>query len=70
MEQIAPFIENISKKVKLSAENLELLLTAFKIIKVSKKQFIIQPGFVAKQRTKDRFGKLRNGSAIIGTSGQ
>lgn len=50
MEDLTPFIENINKKVALSPENLERLLAAFKMVKVSKKQFVIQPGFVAKQR--------------------
>lgn len=50
MEDIAPFIENVSKKIQLSSENLERLLAAFKLIRVSKKQFVIQPGFIAKHR--------------------
>jgi CRP-like cAMP-binding protein len=50
MDDLKPFIENINKKVVLSPENLEKILAAFKLIKVSKKQFVIQPGFVAKQR--------------------
>ncbi|MBB5643936.1 Crp/Fnr family transcriptional regulator [Pedobacter cryoconitis] len=50
MEDIAPFIENVSKKIQLSPENLERLLAAFKLIRVSKKQFVIQPGFIAKHR--------------------
>lgn len=50
MEDIAPFIENVSKKIQLSPENLERLVTAFKLVRVSKKQFVIQPGFIAKHR--------------------
>jgi len=50
MDDLKPFIENINKKIVLSPENLEKLLAAFKMVKVSKKQFVIQPGFVAKQR--------------------
>jgi CRP-like cAMP-binding protein len=50
MEDLTLFIENINKKVALSPENLERLLAAFKMVKVSKKQFVIQPDFVAKQR--------------------
>ncbi len=50
MEDIAPFIVNISKKIKLDPENLERLLAAFKMVHVKKKQFVIQPGFVAKYR--------------------
>lgn len=51
MEHIALFIENVSKKIALSPDNLERLVAAFKLVKVSKKQFIIQPGFIAKHRT-------------------
>lgn len=50
MEDLEPFIENINKKVALSPENNERLLAAFKLLKVSKKQFVIQPGFIAKHR--------------------
>ena len=50
MSEIAPFIGNISRKIKLDPENLDRLLSAFKMVRVKKKQFVIQPGFVAKQR--------------------
>lgn len=50
MADLTPFIENISKKVVLSPEDLERVLTAFKMVRVSKRQLVIQPGFVAKQR--------------------
>jgi CRP-like cAMP-binding protein len=50
MEELAPFIENVSKKIKLDPDNLDRLLAAFSMVKVKKKQFVIQPGFVAKQR--------------------
>jgi len=50
MEELSPFIENVSQKIKLDPENLDRLLAAFSMVKVKKKQFLIQPGFVAKQR--------------------
>lgn len=50
MEDITPFIENVSRKIQLSPENLERLVSAFKLVRVSKKQFVIQPGFIARQR--------------------
>lgn len=50
MEDITPFIENVSRKIQLSSENLERLVSAFKLVRVSKKQFVIQPGFIARQR--------------------
>jgi len=50
MEDLSRFIENINHKTRLSPENLERLTAAFKVIKVKKKQLLIQPGFVAKYR--------------------
>lgn len=50
MEDITPFIENVSRKIQLSPENMERLVSAFKLVRVSKKQFVIQPGFIARQR--------------------
>jgi CRP-like cAMP-binding protein len=51
MELLTPFIENVTNKISLSAEELEILVGEFKIRRVKKKQFIIQPEFVAKHRT-------------------
>jgi CRP-like cAMP-binding protein len=50
MEDLSRFIENINHKTRLSPENMERLTSAFKVVKVKKKQLIIQPGFVAKYR--------------------
>ncbi|GAA4154864.1 hypothetical protein GCM10022217_12420 [Chryseobacterium ginsenosidimutans] len=50
MEDLSRFIENINHKTRLSHENMERLTQSFKVVKVKKKQLIIQPGFVAKYR--------------------
>lgn len=50
MEYLAPFIKNISQKVSLLPDEMDSLLSEFKLKKVKKKQFIIQPEFVAKHR--------------------
>jgi CRP-like cAMP-binding protein len=50
MEDLAPFIENITQKVSLLPDELDSLLSEFKLKKVKKKQFIVQPEFVAKYR--------------------
>lgn len=50
MTDLEPFIENINNKIRLSQENMDKLIAAFKIVKVKKRQLIIQPGFVAKNR--------------------
>ncbi|TPG42080.1 Crp/Fnr family transcriptional regulator [Flavobacterium pectinovorum] len=51
MEDLTLFIENINQKVVLLPEELEVLLSEFKIRKVKKRQFIVQPEFVNKHRT-------------------
>ena len=48
MEDLSPFIENINRKIRLSPENMERLTAAFQVVKVKRKQLLIQPGFVAK----------------------
>ncbi len=50
MEDLSAFIENINRKIRLSPENMDLLTGAFQLVKVKKKQLLIQPGFVAKYR--------------------
>ncbi|MBK1898258.1 Crp/Fnr family transcriptional regulator [Chryseobacterium paridis] len=50
MEDLSPFFENIKRKIHLSTENMERLTAAFQVVKIKRKQMIIQPGFVAKYR--------------------
>lgn len=50
MKQEQPLLDYISKKVSVSAEEAELFVSYFKLTKVKKRQFIIQPDFVAKYR--------------------
>lgn len=50
MDDLAPFKENITKKFVLSPENMDRLIQAFKLVKVKRKQFVIQPGFVPRHR--------------------
>lgn len=50
MEDLSPFIENVNHKIRLSTENMDRLIAAFKVVKIKRKQLIIQPGFVAKYR--------------------
>lgn len=60
MEDLTQFIENINKKVVLSPDELQILLSEFKIRKVKKRQFIVQPEFVNKQRTYVLQGAFRS----------
>jgi CRP-like cAMP-binding protein len=43
-------IDHIQKKVSLSEEEAQEFISCFKLTKVKKRQFIIQPDFVAKHR--------------------
>jgi CRP-like cAMP-binding protein len=47
---IAPFIAHLQNRVALTEEELAEILAVFKIKQIKKKQFIIQPEFVAKHR--------------------
>ena len=40
MDDLAPLIENISRKIKLDQENLDRLLDAFTMVKVKKSNLI------------------------------
>ncbi len=46
-----PLIDHIQEKVSLSEEEAQEFIACFKLTKVKKRQFIIQPDFVAKYRT-------------------
>lgn len=59
MEDLTSFIENINQKVVLLPDELEVLLSEFKIRKVKKRQFIVQPEFVNKHRTYVLQGSFR-----------
>ena len=50
MTEYQPLIEHVNKKVELSTEEALQFVSAFKMSKVKKRQFIIQPDFVAKYR--------------------
>jgi CRP-like cAMP-binding protein len=50
MNEEKNLVEHIQKKVSLSEEEAEQFISFFKLTKVKKRQFIIQPDFVAKYR--------------------
>jgi CRP-like cAMP-binding protein len=54
------FIKYIQRIVSLSEEELTEFLAAFKLKKVKKKQFIIQPDFIAQHRTYVLQGAFRS----------
>lgn len=50
MTDYQPLIDHLQKKVLLSEEEVKEFISYFKLTKVKKRQFIIQPEFVAKYR--------------------
>lgn len=43
MEDLTLFIENINQKVVLLPDEMDALLSEFKVRKIKKRQFIVQP---------------------------
>lgn len=50
MTNYQPLIDYIQKKVSLTEEEAQLFVSYFKCTKIKKRQFIVQPEFVAKYR--------------------
>jgi CRP-like cAMP-binding protein len=51
MSDYAPLIEYISRYVELSSDDIAKLTPYFRLTKVKKRQFIVQPGFVCKSKS-------------------
>ncbi len=51
MEDFAPIIKNISRFIDLTDEEKEIFVSHLRIVKVKKKQFIVQPDFVCQYRS-------------------
>lgn len=68
MDDLAPFIANVKKKISLSLENMDRLIAAFKMVKVKRKQLVIQPGSVARHRIYVLKGAFR--SFVIDDKGE
>ncbi|MDJ1493597.1 Crp/Fnr family transcriptional regulator [Cytophagaceae bacterium DM2B3-1] len=63
-----PLIEHIRKKVSLSPEEVRETLLSFKLKKIKKRQFIIQPDFVATHRNYVLKGAFR--AYVVDSKGQ
>jgi len=50
MSDFEPFIEHLKKRIDITDDELTELLSYFNVKKIKKKQYIIQPDFVAKHR--------------------
>lgn len=68
MEGYQSLINHIQKRIQLSEEEIHQFVSEFKIKKIRKKQFIIQPDFVANYRTYVVKGALR--AYVVNYQGQ
>ena len=50
MTELQPLLAHINKRIALTEAEEQLFLNSFKLAKIKKRQFIIQPEFVAKHR--------------------
>lgn len=60
MNEFSPIIEYISRYVELTGDEINHLIHFLKIKQVRKRQFIVQPGFVCKQKSYVVKGALRS----------
>jgi len=68
MNALDPLIAHIQKRITLTPEELTTFTSAFKLKKVKKKQFIIQPGFPSQYRNYVVKGAFR--AYVIGGNGE
>jgi len=66
--EIEPFIQHLQKRVSFNKQEFDELLSYFREKKVKKRQFIIQPEFVARHRTYVLNGAFR--AYVIDDSGE
>lgn len=62
------FFEQVQSRVPLEADQFEVLQSHFKCVRIKKRQFIIQPDFVAKYRTYVLEGAFR--AYVVGDEGE
>jgi len=68
MQEYQALINHIQKRIQLSEEEINQFVSEFKIKKIKKRQFIIQPDFVAKYRTYIVKGAVR--AYVVNDQGQ
>ena len=68
MQEYQALINHIQKRIQLSEEEINQFVSGFKIKKIKKRQFIIQPDFVAKYRTYIVKGAVR--AYVVNDQGQ
>lgn len=62
------FKDHVIKKVELSESELDIFLSFFKTVRVKKRQFIIQPNFIAAHRNYVLSGAVR--AFVVGDEGE
>lgn len=68
MEEYQSLINHIQHRISLSEEEIHQFVSEFKITRIKKRQFIIQPDFVAKYRSYVVEGALR--AYVVSDQGQ
>jgi CRP-like cAMP-binding protein len=68
MQDFSPLLKHISSKVDLTDKEQTEFVSAFKEVKVKKRQFIVQPNFIAKHRTYVVEGAFR--AYVVNDKGQ
>ncbi|OYQ32227.1 hypothetical protein CHU92_14155 [Flavobacterium cyanobacteriorum] len=68
MEPLQPLIDHVNARVSLTPEEARLFTSYFKLVKVKKRQFIIQPGFTARHRSYVLQGAFRG--YVVADEGQ
>ena len=68
MNEFQPLIDHIQKRVTLNDDEIQEFLSCFKYLKVRKRQFIIQPGFVAHHKSYILKGAFR--AYVVDNDGQ
>ncbi len=68
MNESQPLIDHIQKRVILNEDEVQAFLSYFKYLKIRKRQFIIQPGFVAHHKNYILKGAFR--AYVVDDNGQ
>ncbi len=68
MDEFEPIVKNISRLTPLTDEEKEIFISHLRIVKVKKKQFIVQPDFICQNRSYVLKGALQ--TYLLGNDGQ
>ena len=68
MSEYQSLIDHINNKIQLTEEETDQFIAAFKLVKVKKRQFVVQPNFTAKYRNYIVKGAFR--AYVVADGGQ